>query len=74
MSSMKRGTRSNIYILPEPIHTIAKYLNDGAKSFLPFSRFIQERKGFEIISLIFYVLFAILTWQIIVAVKRHTQR
>lgn len=66
--------QSNIYILPEPIHTIAKYLNDGAKSFLPFSRFIQERKGFEFISLIFYVLFAILTWQIIVAVKRHTQR
>ncbi|WLW66054.1 hypothetical protein [Psychrobacter sp. van23A] len=66
--------QSNIYILPEPIHTIAKYLNDGAKSFLPFSRFIQERRGFEFISLIFYVLFAILTWQIIVAVKRHTQR
>nr|WP_289055213.1 hypothetical protein [uncultured Psychrobacter sp.] len=66
--------QSNIYILPEPIHTIAKYLNDGAKSFLPFSRFIQERKGFEFVSLIFYVLFAILTWQIIVAVKRHTQR
>lgn len=66
--------QSGIYHLPEPLSNISNGLNNSAKSFLPFSRFIQERKDFEFISLIFYVLFAVLTWQIIVAVKRHTQR
>ena len=66
--------QSSIYSLTEPFRTISKVLNSSAKSFLPFSRFIEVRKGFEFISLLFYVLFAILTWQIIIAVKRHTER
>lgn len=48
--------------------------NNFAKNFLPFSRFLVGRSGIEFISLLFYILFAVLTWQIIVAVKRHTQR
>ncbi len=50
------------------------FLNDIAKNFLPFSRFLESKSGFEFISLFFYIWFAILIWQIIVAVKRHTQR
>ena len=48
--------------------------NNFAKNFLPLSRFLVGRSGIEFISLLFYILFAVLTWQIIVAVKRHTQR
>ena len=50
------------------------FLNDIAKNFLPFSRFLESKSGFEFISLFFYIWFGILIWQIIVAVKRHTQR
>lgn len=53
---------------------ISKPLNEFAINILPFRIFIKDRSGIEFISLIFYVLFAILIWQIIVAVKRHTQR
>ena len=50
------------------------FLNDIAKNFVPFSRFLESKSGFEFISLFFYIWFGILIWQIIVAVKRHTQR
>lgn len=53
---------------------ISKPLNEFAINILPFRIFIKDRSGIEFISLIFYVLFAILIWQIVVAVKRHTQR
>ncbi len=48
--------------------------NNLAKNFLPFSRFLIDKSGIEFISLFFYIWFAVLIWQIIVAVKRHTQR
>ena len=53
---------------------ISKFLNEFAVNILPFRVFVKDKSGIEFISLFFYILFAILIWQIIVAVKRHTQR
>lgn len=66
--------QSSIYTLPDILSGMSEELNAGAKGFLPFARFIEAKKGFEFISVLFYILFAILIWQIVVAVKRHTQR
>ena len=65
---------SDIYSVPKSVSHIYNFLNNCAKNFMPFSRFIENKKGFEFVSLIFYILFAVLIWQIVVAVKRHTQR
>ena len=54
------------------ISAIAYFFNELASSILPFKRFLTE--GMEFVSLIFYIIYAILIWQIIVAVKRHTKR
>lgn len=53
---------------------ISKFLNEFAVNVLPFRIFVKDRNGIEFISLFFYIWFAILIWQIIIAVKRHTQR
>ena len=53
---------------------ISKFLNEFAVNILPFRVFVKDKSGIEFISLFFYILFAILIWQIIVAVKRHAQR
>ncbi|MFT5119254.1 MAG: hypothetical protein ACI9ST_001151 [Psychrobacter glaciei] len=66
--------QSSIYTLPDILSGMSEELNAGAKGFLPLARFIEAKKGFEFISVLFYILFAILIWQIVVAVKRHTQR
>lgn len=50
------------------------FWNELAINILPFRVFIKDRNGIEFISLFFYIWFAILIWQIIIAVKRHTQR
>lgn len=47
-------------------------LNFGAQSILPFNKLLIE--GMEALSLLFYVLFGVLSWLTIVAVKRHTRR
>lgn len=65
--------KTDIYSLPRDISMISDFLNNSARGFFPFSRFVEKRKGFEFISLLFVIWFAILTWQIIVAVKRNTQ-
>lgn len=52
--------------------TVASALNEFALSIIPFSKFLEH--GLEFISLIFYLIFASLTWQTIVAIKRHTKR
>lgn len=59
-------------VLNPQIETIAKFCNDIAISFLPFSKLL--RGGMEFVSLVFYIVFASLIWQVIVAVKRHTRR
>jgi hypothetical protein len=51
---------------------LSAFLNGLAKNLLPFQRFLKQ--GLEFISLIFYVIFVILIWQIIVAVKRKVRR
>lgn len=62
------------YFLHPCFNTLSVYANSTARNFLPFSRFLESKSGFEFISLLFYIWFAILIWQIVVAVKRHTQR
>ena len=62
------------YFIWEKLEWIWIFLNDIAKNFLPFSRFFESKSGFEFISLFFYIWFGILIWQIVVSVKRHTQR
>ncbi|WP_187147098.1 hypothetical protein [Psychrobacter arcticus] len=50
------------------------FLNNMAMNLLPFSKFLEKKSGIEFISLLFYIWFGILIWQVVVAVKRHTQR
>ena len=54
--------------------TTSSVFNEFAINILPFRVFIKDRNGIEFISLFFYIWFAVLIWQIIVSVKRHTQR
>jgi len=65
-----------LYVFDEKNNTyisaIVGQINNIAGYFLPFKKFLIPRM--EIISLIFYIIFLILIWQIIVAVKRHTKR
>lgn len=57
-----------------PLNKFSDFLNDLAKNFFPFSSFIEKHQGLEFVSLLFYIWFSILIWQIVVAVKRHTIR
>ncbi|KPW03540.1 hypothetical protein [Pseudoalteromonas sp. P1-11] len=54
------------------ISFVMQALNKIASNILPFKRFLNE--GMEFVSLFFYLVFASLIWQIIIAVKRHTKR
>ena len=56
----------------DTISVISSFFNGIADSVLPFSKFLRE--GMEAFSLLFYVVFASLIWQTLVAVKRHTRR
>lgn len=51
---------------------ISDIANGIASNITPFKRFLRE--GMEFLSLVFYMIFASLIWQTIVAVKRHTRR
>lgn len=51
---------------------ISNICNNFASSLLIFKKFLYE--GLECLSLLFNIIFSILIWQIIVAVKRHTKR
>lgn len=66
-----------LYLIYEPsnyvIKQIVSFFNGLAKSLLPFDSKLLK-KGMEFISLLFYIAFSVLMWQIIVAVKRHTKR
>jgi len=65
-----------VYTIYKPanniINLVASLFNSFAKGILSFTKIL--RPGMEFISLIFYIIFAILIWQIIIAVKRHTKR
>ncbi len=54
------------------IASVSNALNGIAANIIPFKKLLRE--GMEFVSLLFYVIFASLTWQTIVAVKRHTRR
>lgn len=56
------------------IFHIIDFLNQSSKSFLIFSNFLKGRQGIEFVSLLFYIWFSVLIWQIVVAIKRHTIR
>lgn len=73
LNSYKKSLQFRTYELPYGVECIAEWLNTIARNFLPFARFISDKRGFEFVSLFFYIVFAILVWQIIVAVKKQTQ-
>ena len=56
----------------EIIKAVSNFLNDAASNILPLSKSLK--KGMEFISLLFYIAYASLIWQTIIAVKRHTKR
>ena len=74
LSIHKSYFEEHIYFIHPWFDCLSRLANNSAKNFLPFSRFLVGKNGMELISLIFYIWFGILIWQIIVAVKRHTQR
>lgn len=53
---------------------LVNFANQSSKNFLPFVNFLKEKQGMEFISLLFYIWFSVLIWQIVVAIKRHTIR
>ena len=62
------------YFLHPWVDCLSVQANEVAQNLLPFSRFLEKKNGIEFVSLLFYIWFGILIWQIVVAVKRHTQR
>jgi len=54
------------------IRSVSDIFNGIAANIIPFKKLLRE--GMEFISLVFYVIYASLIWQTIVAVKRHTRR
>jgi hypothetical protein len=62
-------------IYPPANHYIQSFtdlFNNIAKNILPFAKFLKE--DLEFLSLLFYIIFSILIWQIIVSIKRYTKR
>lgn len=53
--------------------SISEFLNTCAANVPLFSKALEKKSGIEFISLLFFIWFGILTWQIIIAVKRNTQ-
>ncbi|MBH0065897.1 hypothetical protein [Psychrobacter sp. SZ93C1] len=53
--------------------SLSKFLNACAANVPLFSKALESKNGIQFISLLFFIWFGILTWQIIVAVKRNTQ-
>lgn len=54
------------------IRTVSEVINGVAANIIPFTKILRE--GMEFLSLVFYIIYASLIWQTIVAVKRHTRR
>jgi len=54
------------------LEKISSFANNVSKNILPFSKTLKA--GMEFVSLLFYIIFASLIWQTLVAVKRHTRR
>lgn len=56
------------------LEDLSNWVNRLAKNIMPFSSFLEKSEGIEFISLIFYIIFSILIWQIFIAVKRKVIR
>ena len=54
------------------LEKISSFVNNVSKNISPFSKILKA--GMEFVSLVFYIIFASLIWQTLVAVKRHTRR
>jgi len=54
------------------LEKISIFVNNVSRNILPFSKTLKV--GMEFVSLVFYIIFASLIWQTLVAVKRHTRR
>ncbi|TOG45348.1 hypothetical protein, partial [Vibrio parahaemolyticus] len=54
------------------ISSVVGFFNNVAISFMPFSKFLH--KGIEFISLLFYIMYATLIWQLVVSIKSHTRK
>lgn len=73
----EKGYENNILYEIRPsingaLEEISGFVNNLSENILPFSKILKD--GMEFISLIFYIIFASLIWQKLVAVKRHTRR
>ena len=56
----------------EALNSFMHWLNYPFKEFKPLEKILK--KDYEVMSLIFNIIFSVLTWQTIVAVKRYTKR
>jgi len=56
----------------QALNTLVHWINYPLKEFKPLEKILK--KDYEFISLIFNIIFSVLIWQTIVAVKRHTKR
>ncbi|MDO4237315.1 hypothetical protein [Pseudomonas sp.] len=54
------------------LENISDFFNKMASGIIPFKQFLHP--GMEFLSLVFYIIFAILTWQVIVSLKRRIKR
>lgn len=67
-------TATNIYSSFPILEKTSRWFNEGAKSFIPFLSFTENNSGLEFISLIFYIIFSVLIWQTVIAIKRKVIR
>lgn len=67
---------NSLYKIFTPLNSFFSYsthlLNNFAKNILPLSKFLKD--GMEFLSLLFYIFYSSLFWQIIRVFKRHTKR
>lgn len=54
------------------LRAVSEIINGVAANIIPFKTLLRD--GMEFLSLVFYIVFASLIWQTIIAVKRHTRR
>lgn len=69
-NTLQNGT---LFLKYSWIDWVTEWMNTGARNFLPFAKFVGNNRGFEFVSLLFYIIFGIFIWQTIVAVKKQTQ-
>ncbi len=56
------------------IEKVVNCINNFAYNFIPLQKFLGTNDDMAAINLLFYTVTAVLLWQLIVAVKRHTKR